>query len=206
MAGHVEPGGSQLTEYDGPFAVPTEERDAVGGEVDVAELEEVAGVSSLRSIRLAFVFGLVTATILSGLIGWLWLGEHRVVEAERQNGQFLQVGRQAAVNLTTIDAATVETDTDRIRNSATGKFLDDFSKRAPQLIDTVTQTQSKSTGTISDAALESVEGDHAQVLVAVKVRTSSAAAAEPQGSSWRMRIDVQRIGAEFKVADVQFVV
>jgi Mce-associated membrane protein len=90
-------------------------------------------------------------------------------------------------------------------DSATGRFKDDFQQRSQPFIDVVKKAQSKSQGTITEAALESMTGDHAQVLVAVSVKTSAAGAEEQHPRSWRMRISLQKTGTSAKVSDVQFV-
>jgi Mce-associated membrane protein len=118
---------------------------------------------------------------------------------------FLQVGRQGAINLTTIDWQHADTDVERILNSATGTFFDDFSKRSQPFIDVVKQAQSTSVGTVTEAGVESVTGDSAQVLVAVSVKTSNIGAPEQKPRSWRMRINVQRVGDEAKISNVGFV-
>ena len=88
---------------------------------------------------------------------------------------------------------------------ATGKFLTDFQQRSRPFIDVVRQGKSKSEGSISAAGVESVQGNQAQVLVAVQVKTSIDGAADQQPRDWRMRIAVEKVGNELKVADVQFV-
>jgi Mce-associated membrane protein len=60
------------------------------------------------------------------------------------------------------------------------RLYDNFSKRLQPYIDVVLRTQSKSVGTVTEAALESQSGDRAQVLVAVTVKTSNAGAAQPK--------------------------
>ena len=54
-------------------------------------------------------------------------------------------------------------------------------------------------------ATESVSDNEAQVLVAVTVKTSNAGAAEQEPRAWRMKITVQKVGDEAKVANVRFV-
>jgi Mce-associated membrane protein len=96
-------------------------------------------------------------------------------------------------------------DVQRILDTATGTFHDDFAKRSPAFVDVVKKAQSKSQGTITEAGLESGGGDQGQVLVAVSVKTSTAGAAEPQPHAWRMRISVERVGDGAKVSNVEFV-
>jgi Mce-associated membrane protein len=93
----------------------------------------------------------------------------------------------------------------RILDSATGQFHDDFAKRAQPIIEVVKQAKSTSVGTITDAGLESQTADSAQVLVAVAVTTSNAGAPQPDPRAWRMRVWVQRVGDQAKVSNVEFV-
>ena len=159
----------------------------------------------MSHVRLATIAGLVLVLALGGLTGWLGFRAYESRKAEEQRNLFLQVGRQGALNLTTIDHQQADADVQRILDSATGTFYDDFQKRAQPFIEVVKQAQSKSVGTISEAGLESESGDEAQVLVAVTVKTSNAGAPEQEPRAWRMRISVQKVGEEAKVSKVDFV-
>ena len=52
---------------------------------------------------------------------------------------------------------------------------------------------------------QTIDGDTAQVLVALTVMTSNRGAPERQPKSWRTRVTVTRTGDGFKVAGVEFV-
>jgi Mce-associated membrane protein len=156
-------------------------------------------------LRIAAALGITMCVMMAGLVGWLGFRAYQSHRADEQRKVFLQVGRQAALNLTTIDFQEADTDVQRILDSATGTFHDDFEKRAQPFIDTVKQAQSKSVGTVTEAGLESESGNGAQVLVAVAVKTSNVGAAEQQPRAWRMRISVQKVGDQAKVSNVEFV-
>jgi Mce-associated membrane protein len=155
--------------------------------------------------RAALVVGLAMILAIGTLAGWLGFRTYQAHQAMEQRELFLQAGRQGAVNLTTIDFAEADTDIQRILDSATGTFYDDFSKRSQPFVDVVKQAQSKSVGTVTAAGLESASADQAQVLVAVSVKTSNVGAADNQPRAWRMRISVQKIGDQAKVSNVEFV-
>jgi Mce-associated membrane protein len=165
----------------------------------------VLGAAVSSPVRLASVVGLGTVLALAGLGGWLGVRAYHTHQDDKQRNLFLQVCRQGALNLTTIDYQHVDGDIQRILNSATGAFYDDFSKRAQPFVDVVKQAQTKSVGTVTEAGLESETGNDAQILVAVAVKTSNAGAPEQDPRAWRMRISVTRIGAEAKVSNVEFV-
>lgn len=156
-------------------------------------------------LRLVTVLGLV-ATVGSGaLAAWLGFTSYRQDQAQQRRDLFLQVGRQGAINLTTIDWEHAESDVKRVLDSSTGTFYDDFAKRQQPFIEVVKKAQATSKGTITDAGLESESGDEAQVLVAVSVKTSNIGAAEQEPRAWRMRISVQKLGDQAKVSNVAFV-
>jgi Mce-associated membrane protein len=168
--------------------------------------EEAAPAKPRMShLRLATLAGLVVVVALAGLTGWLGFRTYQSHQADEQRKLFLQVGRQGALNLTTIDWQQADANVQRILDSATGTFYDDFQKRAGPFVEVVKQAQSKSVGTIAEAGLESESDDGAQVLVAVTVKTSNAGAPEQSPRAWRMRISVQKVGDEAKVSNVEFV-
>lgn len=172
---------------------------------EIADFEAAAAKPRISHVRLAMIAGLVLVVALAGLTGWLGFRTYQSHHADEQRKLFLQVGRQGALNLTSIDWQQADADVQRILDSATGTFYDDFQKRAKPFVEVVKQAQSKSVGTIAEAGLESESSDGAQVLVAVTVKTSNAGAPEQQPRAWRMRISVQKVGDEAKVANVEFV-
>jgi Mce-associated membrane protein len=117
----------------------------------------------------------------------------------------LQVVKQAAVNLTTIDFEHAEADVQRILDSATGQFFDEFNTRSAPFVEVVKKAQSKSSGTVTEAGLESVNGQEGQVLVAVSVTTTNRGTADEQPRYWRMRLTVTKPGEDAKVSKVEFV-
>jgi Mce-associated membrane protein len=156
-------------------------------------------------VRRATLFGLAVVVALAALIGWFGFRVHQSQQAQAQRSQFLQVARQGALNLTTIDWQHAESDVRRILDGATGDFQNDFAKRSQPFIEVVRQAKATTVGKITEAALESETPDSAQALVAVSVQTSNAGESDPVPRAWRMRITVQRVGDQVKVSNVGFV-
>lgn len=203
-AGEVSESASEADVTAGDENLETPEDVAVE-DFDDAVVEEPAepGTSHLK---LATIVGLVVVLALAGLVGWLGFRAYESQKLEAQRQLFLQVGRQGAMNLTTIDWEHAEADVQRIVDSATGTFYDDFQQRAGPFIEVVKQAQSKSVGMVTEAGLESESDTEARVLVAVTVQTSNAGAAEQQPRLWRMRVTVQDVGDDqVKVSNVEFV-
>ncbi len=92
-----------------------------------SSLDEDASVAkpkrTVSHVGLATALGLVVVLALGGLVGWLGWRAYQSHEAEQQRALFLQVGKQAAINLTTIDFEHADTDVKRILDSATDTVL-----------------------------------------------------------------------------------
>lgn len=147
----------------------------------------------------------VIVVALAVLTGWLGYGTYQSHRDLERRAEFLEVGRQAAVNLTTLDFNDADAGVHRILDSATGKFRDEFASRSQPFIDALKQARSSSRGTVTIAGLESVIGAEAKVLVAVSVRSSTEGAPEQNPRAWRMQITIQQENDGMKVSNVEFV-
>ena len=190
-------------------ATPAEAATDVDADETVEETTdaEPAPVKPARShVQLALIVGTVVVVALAALAGWLGYRAYESRETAQLQDLLVGVGRQGAINLTTIDAVEADKDVQRILDSATDAFYDDFAKRSQPFIEVVKQAQSKSVGEVTEAGLESVSGDEGQVLVAVTVTTSNRGAPNQPKRSWRMRLTVKKTGDdEAKVSKVEFV-
>jgi len=160
----------------------------------------------VSSVPSPVAVAVATIVALLGVGGWLGFRLHQDDQVQAQRNLYVQVARQTAINLTTIDYTEVDADIKRVLDSATGAFHDEFQNRSQPFVEVVKKVQSKSEGTISEAGLLSYTKDQAQVLVAVAVKTSMAAAPPDQEPRrWRMRLTVDKTGDSAKVSNVEFV-
>ena len=183
-----------------------------GAEATVEVAEVSADTTSKRRrltdippVRLALAVGLSALLALTAVCGWLGYSAYQEKKAAQLRQEFLQVARQGAVNLTTLDYANADADVKRIVDSSTGQFLDEFSARSASFIEVLKKVQSKSVGTITAAGIDSVEGGEGRVLVAVSVKTTTKGVPDEQPRYWRMRLTVVKQGQDAKVSRVEFV-
>jgi Mce-associated membrane protein len=207
----------ELVEKDSADAedVDAEETDVEDPEANEPEPEaEGAAEPGMRnrvqtwfsSIPGPIAVSLAIIVALVGLGGWLGFRVHQDHQEQAQRNLYVQVARQTAINLTTINYTEVDADIKRVLDSATGAFHDEFQNRSQPFVEVVKKVQSKSEGTIAEAGLLSYTKDQAQVLVAVAVKTSMAGApADQEPRRWRMRLTVDKTGDGAKVSNVEFV-
>lgn len=158
------------------------------------------------SISNPLAVGVASIVALVGVAGWLGYRLHQDHQVQAQRNLYVQVARQTAINLTTISYTEVDADIKRVLDSATGAFHDEFQNRSKPFVEVVKKVQSKTEGTVAEAGLLTYTKDQAQVLIAVAVKTSLAAApADDEPRRWRMRVTVDKTGDGAKVSNVEFV-
>lgn len=208
MADNDDAADVQLTESVNPrnddesFADPTESPSSPEG----SQLLDAAKRQRRPSDRWrAMAVSLAALLAITGLGAWFEYRTRQDQQAEQQRNHFLQVGREAALNLTTIDYTRVQADIQRVLDTSTGAFYDDFRTRSTALADFVKKSQSKTRGTVTESGIESINGDSARILVTISVNVSNIGATEQEPRNWRMRIDVRKNGDTVKVSNVGFV-
>ena len=202
MADDAAAAGAEVTDVQTTAAVTVE------GPQDVVD----HGRAGLRTrlvgtpMRQAAAAGLAMVLVLAGLVAGVGWRAYTAHQSAQERARFLEAGRQAALDLTTMDFTSVDATVARLLSSSTGKFHDDFQQRSQPLAEMVKKTQSTSVGSIAEAGLQSVRDGGARVLVAVQVTTTSPV--DPNAGptkGWRMLVDVQRVGSAVKIANVEFV-
>ncbi len=174
-------------------------------DVELASDETAGSVSPPPRRRIAVATGLAMVVALGVLVGWQGFRLYQSHNAQAQRELYVQTARQEVLNLTTIDWEHADRDVQRVLDSATGAFREDFAQRSQPFIDVVKKARSRSEGTITESALESESPDAAQVLVVAQVKISNSGASEQEPRRWRMRMSVQKVGDEMKISNVAFV-
>ena len=90
-------------------------------------------------------------------------------------------------------------------DSSTGQFRDDFQQRAKDFTTVVEQSKVVTQGTVNAAAVQSIDGNSALVLVAATSRITNAAGAKDEPRNWRLRVTVTEDGGQYKMSKLEFV-
>jgi Mce-associated membrane protein len=153
----------------------------------------------LQGVALLLVAGLMAAVTLL----LLRLGDENTAEDGRQSA--LRTARQVAMDLTTVSKDSAQQDVDRLMNSATGSFRDQFAQQADVFRKVVSQAGVTSKGMVTEAGVSSVDGDTAVVLAAVSATVHNSDAPAGEQRQYRMRMHLQRDGDRWLVSDLEFV-
>lgn len=155
------------------------------------------------------LIALALAALLSGAflaLAGLLISQHNRVAVERaQDRQFVDAARAGVTALLSIDHTQARADVQRVLDLSTGQFREDFQKAADDFVKTAEDSQAVTRGTVKAAALSSVEGDRATVLVAASSEVTNAKGANQDPRPFRMSVTVTRDGDACKMSDVEFV-
>jgi Mce-associated membrane protein len=155
--------------------------------------------------RLLAPAAIVAICALLGASGWMLWHHHNVMEERERSAAFIATARQGVINLTSLDFNKAKEDVQRVLDSATGEFRDDFQRRADDFTSVVKDSKAVTEGSVAATAVESMGKDSAVVLVLANERVTNLAGAKDQPRTFRFRVSVVRDGDELKVSKVEFV-
>lgn len=167
------------------------------------------GRSAHPSPRQAIAVGTaaaVIAVLFAVTAAMVW--QHgRAVEQDRLGAEFTAAARQGVVNLMSIDYKTAQETVQRVLDGSTGQFRENFAGTAEDFVDALQQEKVTTRAMVNDAAVESITGDSAVVLVsATSVREGPQAPQDQrQPRVWRVVVSLQREGEDIKISGVEFV-
>jgi Mce-associated membrane protein len=163
----------------------------------------VPGIPGLSTLLTAAA--IVAICGLLGASGWM-LWHHHTVQAERQrSAAYSAAARQGVINLTSLDFNKAKESVQRVLDSATGEFRDDFQRRADDFASVVKDSKAVTEGSVTATAVESMGKDSAVVLVMANERVTNSAGAKDDPRAFRFRVSVVRDGDQLKISKVEFV-
>lgn len=151
---------------------------------------------------LALALVTVVALAVCGVLGPRYL-DARAQDQRRE--EVLQQARQIGTNFVTLDHRSFDEDVDLVLAGATGEFRDSFRAGVEETRALVTENESVSTGTVSEAALVSADEDSAQVLLVVDTEVTNTANPEPTPRHYRVQLQLTRVADRWLASDLTFV-
>lgn len=149
---------------------------------------------------------LVAVLALLGVSGWLlWL--HHGADQERQrSAAFVAAAKQGVINVTTMDFNKAKEDIQRVIDSSTGKFREDYQRSASDFESVAKEAKAISDSSITLAAVESMQKDSAVVLVLGTERVTNAAGAKDEPRVFQFRVSVVRESGQLKISKIDLVI
>ena len=178
---------------------------------EVTETPSPAPEAAARPSVPVRTVGVVLAALLTaGLLGFtgsmLW--QHREhTETQQRAAEYAAAARQGVINLMSIDFNSAKDSVQRVLDSSTGKFRDNFLETSEEFVKAVQAEKVTTTATVNDAAVESMTGDTAVVLVsATSIRQGPQAPKDQQQPRvWRVVVTMQLDDGQPKLSGVEFV-
>lgn len=187
------------------------EKEGVSDETPKARNRNPSRPRSRRRLRMpslsvawkAAVILLICAFVAAS--GYMMWNRHEVTERNQRAANFVAGARQGVVNLTSMDFNKAKEDVQRVIDSSTGPFHDDFQARAKDFTTVVEQSKVVTQGTVNAAAVQTMNGDFAVVLVAATSHITNAAGAKDEPRNWRLKVTVKNDGGQYKMSNVEFI-
>jgi Mce-associated membrane protein len=151
------------------------------------------------------VAAIILIICFAGASGYMMWQHRDATERQQRAARFVAGARQGVVNMTSLDFRKAKEDVQRVVDSSTGEFKDDFQQRAKDFTTVVEQSQVVTEGTVNAAALESMDKHSASVLVSATSRVTNSAGAKDEPRAWRLRVTVTEEGGQYKMSKVDFV-
>ncbi|WP_307796999.1 hypothetical protein [Actinomadura barringtoniae] len=166
----------------------------------VSDEEPRTGAATVTALVLGvLVIGLAVAVV------WLGVVFYQKKDDADQRAKAMQAAKQMGVNLMTVDYNSAQKDLDRILSGATGDLKNQLGTQAKIFVDSVTKAQTKSTVDQVDAAVVSIDGDSAEVMVSLNGMVSNPKVPGGVKRPYRYLMDLTRSGDRWLVSKLEMV-
>jgi Mce-associated membrane protein len=206
------PRTTQPTEEDGPEnTVQTEigeDSEAEAPAADEGEQDEQPAPRAPRSRRWRWTFLIlgVVVVLLLCLTGWLFWQNRDTKQADADRDNVVLAARQGVLNLTGLGHVDAEGSYARLLQGSTGDFRNQLAQQADSFKQALAQGQVNSTGQISEAGLEQLNGDTATALVVASANVKNTQAPQGENRQYRLRLTLQRQGdGQWLISELEFV-
>ncbi len=155
-----------------------------------------------RPLTLALTAVLVVAAAAAAWFGYRW-NEHRV--ADQTRAEAVSAARQAMKNFMEVNPASLDTDMQRVADSATGDFKAEFEDDRATLKKTYEEKKIEAHGEVLAAATDARNSDRDSVRVLLVVDQNVKAGTSSQLRHYRLQLDMVSEGDRWLVSTLSFV-
>lgn len=147
-----------------------------------------------RSGSIAAAVALISTLVLIGSGGLFFYHQNRSDALSERRAEYVQVAKQAYIDMVTVKSDTAGPDLDRLFAVAGGGLKDDLAVNRDDYKKVFEQMKVQSSGKIISAALESDDANSAKVLLLAQQTVSNAASNGPMQKDYRFRVTVNHTG------------
>ncbi|CAN5588013.1 hypothetical protein BH10ACT9_BH10ACT9_21170 [soil metagenome] len=154
----------------------------------------------------SIVVGAATVLLcaLLGLSGFMAWQDRATDQSWQREAEAAAVARQGVVNIMSLDFTNAEGDIQRVLDSATGKFKEDFQAESEFLVQALEESQVVTEVTVNGVAVESLSDDAAVVLVSANSQASNAGDDRRDPQQFRVAVTLARDSGALKLSQVDF--
>jgi Mce-associated membrane protein len=177
--------------------------DAEDLEAEVAPARRRGKLASIAKYA-AVILAVIGIAALASTSAWIVV-KHRQAEHQRDlSAQFSAAARQGVVSLMSLDFNRAKEDVQRIVDSSTGQFREDFQSQAEEFAKVAESSKVVTEAKVTATAVQAMTEDTADVLVAAASTITNAQGAKEDPRSWRLIVSMARDGDQIKMAKVEF--
>ncbi|ORB83315.1 hypothetical protein B1987_05140 [Mycobacterium kansasii] len=157
----------------------------------------LAGVAKAAAVVIICGFA-----ALSGIMVWQ---HHQTTQRHTRAEAFAAGAKKGIINMISLDFRKAKEDVQRVIDSSTGEFKDEFQQRAADFTKVVEQSKVVTEGTVTATAVESMDGNTALVLVSATSRVTNGGNGKEEPREWRLKVTMTEEDGQYKMAKVEFV-
>jgi Mce-associated membrane protein len=159
-----------------------------------------------RMPLLAAIAAVIGIIAFAGSSAYMVLEHRDATRHQQREAAFVAGAKQGVLNMISLDFNKAKADVQRVIDGSTGEFQADFQHRANDFIQVVIASKAVTEGTVHAAALESLNGNSAVVLVSATSQvTNSPPGKDEPPRMWRLRVTIAEVGGKYKMSKVEYV-
>lgn len=216
----TEPGGDELARAAEAEVAAAEVREAearaeaaglraaeLRRQLEELEDRETPNPPAAPTRLIATLIAAVATVALLSATGYMLWQHHSAEQQRRQAAEYAATARQGVVNLMSVDYTTAKDTVQRVIDGSTGRFRSNFEESADDFVKALQEEKIVTKATVNNAAVESVTGNSAVVLISATSQREGpdSPKSQQQPRVWRVVVTMERDGDQMKLSGIEFV-